>query len=69
MTVEFQRRYPSAAMADRVVRALAADQPDHVHAERDGEMVRFRLAEGTPRSLRATVEDLLACLQVAERTG
>ena len=68
MTVEIERRYPSAAVAERIVRALAADQPTFVTTERDGAKVRFRIAEGSPRSLRATLEDLLICVQAAERS-
>jgi hypothetical protein len=69
VTVEIERQYPSAALAERIVRSLAADQPEFVQAERNGATVRFRIAEGSPQSLRATLEDLLACVQAAERTG
>jgi hypothetical protein len=68
VTVEIERRYASPAVAERIVRALAADQPEFVATERTGATVRFRIAEGSPQSLRATLEDLLICVQAAERT-
>ncbi len=68
MTVEIERRYPSAAVAERILRALAADQPAFVTSERSGTLVRFRVSEGSAQSLRATLEDLLACVQAAERS-
>jgi len=68
VTVEVERRYPSAAVAERIVRALAADQPEFVTSERKGSTVRFSVAEGSPQSLRMTLEDLLTCVQAAERS-
>lgn len=55
-------------VAERIVRALAADQPEFVTAHRHGATVRFQIAEGSPQSLRATLEDLLICVQAAERS-
>jgi hypothetical protein len=49
------------------VRALAADQPEYVRAERDGPTLRFLVLAPSAASARATIEDLLACLQSAER--
>jgi hypothetical protein len=54
-------------VADRILRALAADQPDFVVAEHEGPLLRLRMAGTTARSARATLEDLVACLQSAEK--
>lgn len=64
--MRLERRYDSAAQADRLLRALAADQPEYVHAEHEGPRVRFTVEGGSAASLRATLEDLVACLQTAE---
>jgi hypothetical protein len=48
--------------------ALAPDQGPFVRWERDGARLTFLVDADTPRSARATVEDLLACLGSAERT-
>jgi hypothetical protein len=50
-----------------LLRALAADQPDYVVAEHEGPTLRLRVTGTTARSARATLEDLVACLQVAEK--
>jgi hypothetical protein len=55
-------------VADRILRALAADQPSYVHAEHEGALVRFRVAAESAASARATLEDLVACVQSAERS-
>lgn len=64
--MRLERRYASAAQADRLLRALAADQPEYVHAEHEGAVVRFTVEGASAASLRATLEDLVACLQSAE---
>jgi hypothetical protein len=54
-------------VADRILRALSADQPDYVLAEHEGPILRLRVSAATARSARATLEDLVACLQSAEK--
>lgn len=68
MTVELERRYERAEAAHQVAAALAADNPAHVevHADDEGHL-RIRVVARSAASARATLEDLLACVQVAER--
>ncbi|MCI4330318.1 MAG: hypothetical protein L3K19_00520 [Thermoplasmata archaeon] len=68
MSVRLRRRYASEEVAERLLRALEADQAGYVHAERDGSELRFAVRSEEPRQARATLEDLLACLSAAERT-
>jgi hypothetical protein len=68
VTVRLERRYASPDVADRLRRALEADQAGRVHAERDGANLSFTLSSDDPGSARATLDDLLACLGAAERT-
>ncbi|MCI4328832.1 MAG: hypothetical protein L3J86_04535 [Thermoplasmata archaeon] len=55
-------------VAERIARALAADQPEFVQTERDGDRLTFRVTPASAASVRATLEDLLACLQTAEKS-
>ena len=49
--------------------ALRADNPSFVTVEADGSDIEIRLTTSSAASARATLEDLLACLRVAERTA
>ena len=51
------------------MRAVAADQPGYVHGESDGPTVRFVITGPSAASVRATIEDLLACVQSAEKAA
>lgn len=68
MTVTARREYPDATMAEQVARAIAADNPPHVHAERSGSTLELRWSGPTAASVRATSEDLFACIRAAEQT-
>lgn len=68
VTVELRRRYPSDELADRIARALAADRPAFLGTSTEGPELRFTVRAPSAESARATLEDLLACVQVAERT-
>ncbi|MCI4365857.1 MAG: hypothetical protein L3K10_07370 [Thermoplasmata archaeon] len=50
-------------------RALLADNPAFVTLEVEGTELVVRTTSTSARSARATLEDLLACLQVAERSA
>ncbi len=64
MTV--RRTYATPEIAARLVRALEADRPSFVRAVVNGSEVAFTLTGPTARSVRATADDLLACLAAAE---
>ncbi|MCI4323036.1 MAG: hypothetical protein L3K03_03290 [Thermoplasmata archaeon] len=49
-------------------RALAADRPEYLETEQDGATLRCRVAAPSASSARATLDDLLAAIQLAERT-
>ncbi|MCI4343847.1 MAG: hypothetical protein L3J92_07055 [Thermoplasmata archaeon] len=55
--------------AERLRRALVADTPSYVHLEVEGSDLVVRTSATSARTVRATFEDLLACVQVAERTA
>ena len=67
MTVAVSRTYPSATVARRIAAAVAADNPPFVHVDVAGSGLTIRLAARSAASARATLDDLLACLQAAER--
>ena len=68
MTVVVRRRCADAAEAIALRTAVAADNPPYVHVSSDGSDLEIRLSASSAASARVTLEDLLACLQVAERT-
>ncbi|MGI0054338.1 MAG: KEOPS complex subunit Pcc1 [Thermoplasmata archaeon] len=68
MNVELERRYAEAETAARVAGALFADNPAHVTVTVDGPRLTIQVVAPSAASARATLEDLLACVQVAERS-
>jgi hypothetical protein len=68
VTVTARREYPDAAMAEQVARAIAVDNPAQVRAERHGSTLELRWSGPTAASVRATAEDLFACIRAAEQT-
>lgn len=68
MTVTARREYPDARMADQVARAIATDHPPQVRAERIGSTLELRWSGPTAASVRATADDLFACIRAAEQT-
>lgn len=46
-----------------------ADSPSYVHLTVEGSDLVVRTAASSARTVRATFEDLLACVQAAERTA
>jgi transcription factor Pcc1 len=69
LTVLLTRRYPTPALAEAVVEAVAPDDAGFVTATREGDRVTFRVVSNEPRSARATLDDLLAGVAAAERTA
>ena len=68
MTVVVRRRCADAAEAAALRAAVVADNPPYVHVSAEGADLEIRLSASSASSARITLEDLLACLQVAERT-
>ncbi len=60
--------YPSDAEAEVVLRSLEPDNAGFVEAEREGNRVVLFARADTPLSLLHTLNDLLACVSVAEKT-
>jgi hypothetical protein len=69
VTVVVRRACASPAEADRLRRAVAADNPEHVRVSVDGSELIVHVTPGRATSVRATLDDLLACLAAAERSG
>lgn len=61
--------YQSEAIAEAVLRAIEVDNEGYVTSERRGSAVVSTMeANGIPRLLQ-TVDDLLACITVAEKVA
>ena len=69
MTVLVRRRGRDPAEATRLRTAVAADNPPYVDVTTEGPDLVVRLTAPSAASARATLEDLLACLQAAERSA
>ena len=69
MTAVVRRRCASAAEAERLRGAVAADNPAYVSVAGEGSELVVRLTAPSAASARATLDDLLACLGAAERTA
>ncbi len=69
MTVVVRRACDSPAEAERLRRAVVADNPDHVRVDVEGSHLVVRVARAPAASVRATLDDLLSCLAAAERAG
>jgi pheromone shutdown protein TraB len=69
VTVVVRHACASPAAAERLRRAVVADNPEHVAVTVDGSELVVRVAAGPPASVRATLDDLLACLAAAEAAG
>jgi hypothetical protein len=66
--VVVHRTYASAEVAEQVRRAVAADDPSYVHGSVVGATLEYRLEAPHAASARATLDDLLACVNAAERS-
>jgi hypothetical protein len=69
VTVVVRHRCASEVAADRLARAVAADNPAHVRVTAEGAELVVRVAPGSAASVRATLDDLLACIAAADRTA
>ena len=69
MTVVLRRACASPAEAERLRRAVAPDNPPYVRVEVDGSDLLARVTAPSAASVRASLDDLLACVGAAERAG
>lgn len=69
MTVVLRRKGTTEAEARALRAAVAADNPAFVLVDQEGADLVVRLTSASAASARATLEDLIACVQVAERTA
>jgi hypothetical protein len=69
VTVDLRRAGRTAREAEALLAAVRADTPEYVHLSVDGRTLRVGLPAASATSARATLEDLLACLQAAERAA
>jgi len=58
--------YPVDREAEVVLMAIEEDNPPYAQAEQDGSSVLIRATAASETSMLHTIEDLLACLKVAE---
>lgn len=68
MIVTVRRTCASPAEARALAAAVGADSPAFVGLSVSGRRFTVRVAAPSAASARATFEDLMACLKVAERT-
>ncbi len=68
MTVEcrIDVELPDERKAVEVARSISLDNGEYVRAEVHGRSIVLTMRSSTPASMLHTVEDLLACLKVAE---
>jgi len=68
MTVEatIELDYGSEADAIAVLEAISPDNAPYAEAERNGTRLTIRASSNTPGQMLHTMEDLLACVKVAE---
>ncbi len=67
MTVVVRRDCADAAEARALHGAVAADNPSFVEVSVQGRQLEIRVRATSAASARSTLEDLMACLQAAER--
>jgi hypothetical protein len=67
--VTIRHRAASETEARALWAAVAADNPSYVTGAVSGEILEIHVAAANARSLRQTIDDLLAALGVAERAA
>jgi uncharacterized protein with PIN domain len=68
VTVVVRRTCRDRREAETLRAAVVADNPPYVTVTAEGHELVVRLTAPSAASARTTLEDLLACLKVAERT-
>lgn len=64
--LELESRYPDESMASAIFAALSPDNEGYVHSELHGNTLSFRVSAKTAGTMKNTVDDLMACLKIAE---
>lgn len=68
ITLELETTYPDSRAAEAVMNALDPDNKGYVSSELHGSTIVFRMDAQSAGTMRNTVDDLLACLKVAEES-
>lgn len=68
MTVALSRRYDDPRVAEMIAAAIEVDNPSQVEVRTVAESLEICVIAPSAASARATLEDLMACIQAAERT-
>ena len=68
ITLELETTYPDNKMAEAVMNALDPDNKGYVSSELHGSTIVFRMEARSAGTMRNTVDDLLACIKVAEES-
>jgi hypothetical protein len=61
--------FPCGEDAERIALALAPDNEGYISVQVCKNVITAKVTSATSRSLRHTLDDFLACLSLAERTG
>ena len=67
MTVVVRHRGADAESSEALRRAVAADNPAYVEVRTEGAELVVRTSANSARTVRSTIDDLMACLTAAER--
>ncbi|HDS59164.1 MAG TPA: hypothetical protein ENN54_02570 [Thermoplasmatales archaeon] len=69
VTATLRLEYASPDEAERIARTLAPDNQGYIQVTVSGNVILATATASTAGSLRHTLDDFLACLSLAERTG
>ena len=66
LSLELRVEYSDAGVAEKILRALEPDNEGYVQSRLEGSTIIFTMEAEDAGSMRATADDLLACLKIAE---
>jgi len=69
LDLELRTEYEDAKVAESIYRALEPDNDGYVESVLDGRSIIFKIMSEDAGSMRATADDLLACLKIAEEAS
>ena len=69
LDLELRTEYEDAKVAESIYRALEPDNDGYVESVLDGRSIIFKIRSEDAGSMRATADDLLACLKIAEEAS
>ena len=69
LDLELRTEYEDAKVAESIYRALEPDNDGYVESALDGRSIIFKMRSEDAGSMRATADDLLACLKIAEEAS